>query len=335
MKAIIPAAGVGTRLRPHTYSIPKILLNVAGKPMISHIIDDLIKVKGLDEIIIIVGHLADKVEEYIRKAYSGKTKVKFEFVQQTEMLGLGHAVYQAKDYLKSEPVVIILGDTIFEFDLIGFLSQKNSSIGVKDVEDPKRFGVVETGKDGFITRMIEKPSGPEVTPSKKAIAGIYLIRNSDNLFKSIEHIIKNNVRTKNEYQLTDALQNMIDNSEKFTAFEIENWFDCGKPETLLSTNKYLLEKNFSNQDIQTFPGTLIIPPVSIGENCEIVNSIIGPDTTIGSGSQIKDSIIKNSTVGENTTIEASLLEDSIIGNEVNITGNYRRLYIGDSTDITF
>ena len=120
----------------------------------------------------------------------------------------------------------------------------------------------------------------------------------------------------------------------FTVFEI-NWFDCGKPETLLNANKYLLEKNFSNKNIPVFPGTLIIPPVAIGENCEIVNSIIGPDTTIGSGSQIKDSIIKNSTVGDNTTIEASLLEDSIIGNEVNITGNYRRLYIGDSTDITF
>ena len=285
MKAIIPAAGVGTRLRPHTYSIPKILLNVAGKPMISHIIDELITVKELDKIIIIVGHLADKVEEYM-------------------------------------------------FDLDAFISQKNSSIGVKDVDDPSRFGVVETGKDGFITRMIEKPSGPDVTPSKKAIAGIYLIQNSDKLFKSIDYIIKNNVRTKNEYQLTDALQNMIKVGEKFTIYDV-NWFDCGKPETLLSANKYLLEKNFANQKVPVFPGTLIIPPVAIGENCKIVNSIIGPDTTIGSGSQIKDSIIKNSTVGDNSTIEASLLEDSIIGNEVNITGNYRRLYIGDSTDITF
>jgi glucose-1-phosphate thymidylyltransferase len=194
---------------------------------------------------------------------------------------------------------------------------------------------VETGKEGFITRMIEKPSGPEVTPSKKAIAGIYLIQNSDELFNSIEHIIKNNVRTKNEYQLTDALQNMIENKNRFTAFEIENWFDCGKPETLLSTNKYLLEKNYTSQALPTFPGTLIIPPVSIGENCEILNSIIGPDTTIGSGTHIKDSIIKNSTLGDNSTIDAALLADSIIGNEVNITGNYRRLYIGDSTDITF
>ncbi|RPI18769.1 MAG: nucleotidyl transferase [Ignavibacteriae bacterium] len=334
MKAIIPAAGVGTRLRPHTYSIPKILLNVAGKPMISYLIDELINVKDLDTIVIIVGHLGDKVEEYIRKTYQGKTGIKFEFVRQKEMLGLAHAVYQAKDFLHNEPVVIILGDTIFEFDLVSFLSQDTSSLGVKDVEDNRRFGVVET-INGYISRMIEKPAGPEVTTSRKAIAGLYSIKNSENLIRSIEYIIANNVRTNNEFQLTDALQNMIENGEKFTAFEIENWFDCGKPETLLSTNRYLLEKNFTVQNNTTFPGTLIIPPVSIGDDCEIVNSIIGPNATIGSGSQIKDSIIKNSTVGDNSTINSTLLEDSIIGSEVNITGDYRRLYIGDSTDITF
>lgn len=334
MKAIIPAAGVGTRLRPHTYSIPKILLNVAGKPMISHLIDDLINVKDLDTIIIIVGYLGDKVEEYISKTYEGKTDIKFEFVRQKEMLGLGHAVYQAKDFLNNEPVVIILGDTIFEFDMGGFIAQDKSSLGVKDVEDPRRFGIVETEK-GYISRMIEKPSGPEVTKSKKAIAGIYLIKNSDNLIRSIDYIMANNVRTKNEFQLTDALQNMIENGEKFTAFEIENWFDCGKPETLLSTNKYLLEKKNGDLENPTFPGTLIIPPVSIGKDCEITNSIVGPYATIGSGCEIKDSIIKNSTIGDNSTINSTLLEDSIIGSEVNIVGDYRKLYIGDSTDITF
>lgn len=334
MKAIIPAAGVGTRLRPHTYSIPKILLNVAGKPMISHLIDDLINVKDLDTIIIIVGYLGDKVESYIKKTYEGKTDVKFEFVRQKEMLGLGHAVYQAKNFLSGEPVVIILGDTIFEFDLGSFIAQDKSSLGVKDVEDPGRFGIIET-KNGIITKMIEKPSGPEVTRSKKAIAGIYLIQNSDNLIHSIEYIMANNVRTKNEFQLTDALQNMIDNGEKFTAFEIENWFDCGKPETLLSTNKYLLEKKNGGLKYPSFPGTLIIPPVSIGYDCNIVNSIIGPYATIGEACEIKDSIIKNSTIGDNSTINSTLLEDSIIGSEVNIVGDYRRLYIGDTTDITF
>lgn len=334
MKAIIPAAGVGTRLRPHTYSIPKILLNVAGKPMISHLIDELIAIDKVHHIAIVIGHLGDKVVDYIENTYASVKNVDFEFIVQKEMLGLGHAVYQAKNYLTGDPVLIILGDTIFEFDLNGIVNQKYSAIGVKDVDDPSRFGIVES-KDGFITRMIEKPSGPEVTPSKKAIAGIYFIKDSSKLLKSLDHIINNNVRTKEEFQLTDALQNMIDNGEKFIPFEIQNWFDCGKPETLLSTNQYLLDKYFKNAKHNVFPHSLIIPPVFIGKNCDISKSIIGPHTTIGNGVIIKESIISNSTIGDNSSIVSSVLRDSIIGSDVNITSYHTRLYIGDSTDINF
>ena len=238
MKAIIPAAGVGIRLRPHTYSIPKILLNVAGKPMIAHLTDELVNVKEIDTIIIIVGHLGDKVQDFINDRYASNKNVKFKFVEQKEMNGLGHAVYQAKEFLKNEPVVIILGDTIFEFKMDDFFHLENSAIGVKDVDDPQRFGVIET-RNGFISKMVEKPSGPEVTPSKKAIAGLYLIKNSDRLFRSLEYIMEHNIRTQNEFQLTDALQNMIENGEKMIPFEIQNWFDCGKPETLLRCN-YLM-----------------------------------------------------------------------------------------------
>jgi len=334
MKAVIPAAGVGTRLRPHTYSMPKILLNVAGKPMISYIIDELIEVKGLDTIIIIVGHLGDKVQQYITDRYSNVKNIKFEFIEQKEMLGLGHAVYMAKDYLDDEPVVIILGDTIFEFTLADFLASKHSAIGVKEVRDPRRFGVVES-KDGFITRMVEKPANPEVSHSRNAIAGLYYIKNSAQLMKAIEYIMKHNVKTKNEFQLTDALQHMIKEGEKMIAFEIQNWFDCGKPETMLSTNKYLLEKSHSNEKFKVSDSTLIIPPVFIGEDCEIQNSIIGPFTTVGNGVKIKDTILNNSIVGENAVIENSILQDSIIGSESTVSGSYKRLYIGDSTDITF
>ena len=334
MKAIIPAAGVGTRLRPHTYSMPKILLNVAGKPMISYIIDELIEVKGLDKIIIIVGHLGDKVQQYITKKYAKAKHIKFEFVEQKEMLGLGHAVYMAKDYLNEEPVVIVLGDTIFEFNLADFLASKHSAIGVKEVEDARRFGVVES-RDGFITRMVEKPASPEVSPSRNAIAGLYYIKNASPLMGAIEYIMEHDVRTKNEFQLTDALERMIKTGEKMVEYEIRNWFDCGKPETLLSTNKYLLDKNINKKKFKVPDSTLVLPPVFIGENCKITNSIIGPHTTVGDGAQIEDSILKNSIVGDNSTIENSILKDSIIGSEVNVTGNFKRLYIGDSTDITF
>jgi glucose-1-phosphate thymidylyltransferase len=332
MKAIIPAAGIGTRLRPHTYSIPKILLNVAGKPMISHLIDELITIENIDTIAIIVGHLGDKVVDYIHTAYASISKIKFDFIEQKEMKGLGHAVYQAKKYLTGEPVLIVLGDTIFEFDLKKFASLNTSALGVRDVEDPSRFGIVEV-KDGFIIRMIEKPSGPEVTPSKLAISGLYFIKDSSKLLNSLNYIIEKNIRTKDEYQLTDALQNMIDNGVEFVPFEIQNWFDCGKPETLLSTNKYLLEKYFKNAKHNIFPNSLIIPPVFIGKDCKISNSIIGPDTTVGNGVTITESIISNTTIGDNSTILSSVLRDSIIGSDVNLTSYHIRLYLGDSTDI--
>jgi glucose-1-phosphate thymidylyltransferase len=255
-------------------------------------------------------------------------------VEQKEMHGLGHAVYQAKDHLKNEPVVIILGDTIFEFELKDFLKQNYSAIGVKDVADPSRFGVIET-RNGYISRMIEKPSGPDVTRSKKAIAGLYLIKDSDKLFSSLEYIISHNLRTKDEYQLTDALQNMIDNGEKMIPFEIQNWFDCGKPETLLSTNEYLLKKNYSKQKYPQYSTALIIPPVFIGERCEIKNSIIGPYATIGNNTKIRDAVVEHSIVGDNSQIENTILHQSIIGSEVIVKGSYRQMYIGDSTEITF
>lgn len=332
MKAIIPAAGIGTRLRPHTYSLPKILLNVAGKPMISHLIDELVRIDKIDTIAIIIGHLADKVVDYIVNTYKVTTEVKFEFIEQKDMLGLGHAIYQAKKYLDGEPVLIILGDTIFECDLKSFVSLDYTGIGFKEVEDPARFGIIETD-NGFITKMIEKPSGPEVTLSKKAIAGLYYIKNSDKLLTSLDYIINNNVRTKEDYQLTDALQHMLDNGVKMIPFEIQNWFDCGIPETLLSTNKYLLDKYFKNAKHNVFPRSLIIPPVFIGNNCEISNSIIGPHATVGNGVSIKESIISNSTIGDHSTIVSSVLRDSIIGSEVNLTSYHIRLYLGDSTDI--
>lgn len=240
MKAVIPAAGIGKRLRPLTNNIPKVLIDVAGKPMVSYIIDELLKIEEIDSIILIVGYLGDKVKEYISKTYPVSLN-KFQFAEQTEMLGLGHAVYQAKDLIGNEPVIIVLGDTIFEFNMKEFLSSEFSNIGVKDVEDITRFGIVES-KNGFITRMIEKPAGEHITKSKSAIAGVYFIKNSDRLFSSLSNNIENNIRTKDEFQLTDALQLMISEGEKFTTFHITNWFDCGKPETLKSTSEYILKK---------------------------------------------------------------------------------------------
>ena len=330
MKAIIPVAGIGTRLQPLTNTVPKVLINVAGKPMLFHLIDEIIG--KIDTVVLIVGYLGDRIIKAVTEEYSEKD-IKFEFTEQKEMLGLGHAVYHAKNYIKDEPVIIILGDTIFEFDLGSMLSGRYSAIGYKDVEDTSRFGIIES-ENGFITRMIEKPA-PGVTASKSAIAGIYFLKNGAKLFKAIEHLLKNNIRTKNEYQLTDALMKLVSDGEKMTPFEIENWFDCGKPDTLLSTNTYILNRDHLKENEEEFINTKLRQPVYIGDNCTIENSEIGPNVTVADGAVVKNSVIINSLICENANAENCRLENVVIGNGEKISGNLANTIVGDKTQSGF
>ncbi len=323
MKAIIPVAGVGSRLRPHTYTLPKVLLNVAGKPIIGHIIDKIIE-ESINEAIVIVGYLGDMIEEYLTKNYD----IKFTFIEQEERLGLGHAIYMTKSHLDSEPVFIILGDTVFEVDLSGVFKREHSALGVKEVEDPRRFGVAEV-HDGFITKLVEKPENPQ---SNLAVVGLYYIKSPQLLLSCLEHNITHNIRTKGEFQLTDALQMMIDKGEKFSTFPVEGWYDCGKPETLLYTNEKLLKSKSRYKEIF---GCVINPPVFIAEDAEIENSIIGPFATIGSKAVVKDSMIQRSIIGERAKVSAMLLKESIVGNNARVEGNFRRINLGDSSEVDF
>ena len=322
MKAIIPVAGVGSRLRPHTFSHPKVLLNVAGKPIIGHIMDKLIS-SGIDEAIIIVGYLGEMIEQYLTSHYS----IKLTFVTQSEQLGLAHAVQMCRPYLSDdEPVFIILGDTIFDVDLLPVLSGDISTLGVKEVDDPRRFGVAVT-EGNAITRLVEKPDQPV---SNLAIVGLYFLRSAGTLFGSIDYIINSNIRTKGEYQLTDALQHMINGGESFTIFPVQGWYDCGKPETLLSTNETLLQKSLA---VRTLPGCIINPPVFIAETASISNAIIGPNTTIAEHAVITDAIIKNSIIGEQSTVGNVILDGSIIGNHASVEGSDNNVNIGDYSEI--
>lgn len=324
MKAIIPVAGMGSRLRPHTYTIPKVMLNVAGKPIIGHIFDKLIE-DGITEATVIIGYKGDVVENYLRSNYN----IPIDFVEQNELLGLGHSIWVAqRTFSDSEPIFIILGDTIFDVDLKKVLKGKHSSLGVKWVEDPRRFGVAEV-EEGNIKRLIEKPENPT---SNLAIVGLYYITKPKKLKDALNHLMDNNIRTKNEFQLTDALQNMISEGEKFTTFNVEGWYDCGKPETLLSTNQVLLSMKGSNAKIS---GVVINPPVFIHPNAKIKNSVIGPNTTIGENAIINDSIIINSIIGTDATVQTALLRESIVGNGACITGHYRKTNVGDMTEIDF
>ncbi len=328
MKVIIPVAGFGTRLRPHTLTKPKVLLNVGGKPMIHYIIEQLVKEKIATSIVMVTGFLGDMIKEYLDDTF----RFKFTYVTQEEPKGLGHAVYCAKEsFLKNDETLIILGDTLFDVDLRKLIDNKHSVIGVKKVDDPRRFGVVEKTKSGMITRFVEKPASAKVSPSNEAIVGLYYLKNSDSLFTSLEHVMDNNITVKGEFQLTDALEHMLSCGEKMTTYNVDGWLDCGKPETLLETNRYILSKskktNFAGTDSK------IIHPVFIGKNVVIKQSIVGPNATINDGCIITNSVIENSIIEKNTRIENAIVKESIIGESVAVKFQQQILNIGSNSEI--
>jgi glucose-1-phosphate thymidylyltransferase len=323
MRAVIPVAGVGSRLRPHTYSIPKVLLNVAGKPIIGHILDRLVE-NGINEATIITGYLGDKIIEYVEANY----RIHVDFIEQEERQGLGQAIYSARGTFGSDPILIILGDTIFEFDLSGLLKSDFSSIGLKEVEDPRRFGVAAL-QNGYVKQLLEKPENP---PTNLALVGLYYIKNPRLLIESLEHIITRGMRTKGEFQLTDGLQLMIQRGEKIRPFTVDGWYDCGNQETLLATNRHLLEKKSTARNIE---GVVVLPPVYLSPTCQITSSVIGPYATIADGALVEESIVRNSIVSEEATVQKALLEGSIVGNNAAVRGTYKRINIGDSSEIDF
>ena len=326
MHAIIPVAGVGSRLRPHTYTLPKVLLNVAGKPILGHILDRL-RSDGVTSATIVVGYMGNLVEAYVRTHYHD---LKTNFVTQDELLGLGHSIWVARESFppKGEPLLIILGDTIFDVDLKPVFASQTSSLGVKIVDDPRRFGVAELS-GGFISRLVEKPEKPA---TNLAVVGLYYIKDPLKLLKALNTLVEGNHKTKGEFQLTDALQMLIEGGEKFTTFQVDGWYDCGKPETLLSTNRHLLTQHPKDRKIE---GVVTIPPVYIAANAVIRNSIIGPFATIGEKAHVNDSIIRNSIMGDESSVSGVLLDNSIVGNNGAVKGGFKRVNAGDSSEVDF
>jgi len=323
MRAIIPVAGFGSRLRPHTFTLPKVLINVGGKPILGHIMDKIIR-DGFTEATLIVGYLGEQVAEYVRANYD----IRLDIVEQEERKGLAHAIHIARHTIGDEPVLIILGDTIFDVDLKPVLAGKHSAIGVKHVEDPRRFGIAEIS-DGMVTRLVEKPEKPT---SNNAIVGLYWITRPAGLLSSIDSIMRKGKKTKGEFQLTDALEEMRAAGEKIGTFTVDGWYDCGKPETLLETNRHML-KSVAPQDPP--PGVVVIPPVYISPEAEITGSVIGPYATLARGVSVSDSIVRDSIIGENAKVRMSLLDNSIVGDNAVVTGSFKRINIGDSSEIDF
>ncbi|HFC00076.1 MAG TPA: glucose-1-phosphate thymidylyltransferase [Phaeodactylibacter sp.] len=330
MKAVIPVAGAGTNLRPLTYTQPKPLIPVAGKTIISFIIDQLVDA-GVKDFVFIIGYLGEKIKNFVEENYP---KLHMEFVYQKERFGLGHAIWSAKDILKNEDrIFIVLGDTIFDVDFKAMMDTETSCLGTQKVEDPRDFGVVEKDEYGVVSKVIEKPKIPK---SNLAMVGLYKIDKVNLLLDSIEYNIKNDIRTYGEFQLTDGLQRMIEQGAKFVTFPVNNWFDCGKKEILLETNAMLLDKKtYGSSSLPNFEGTIIIHPVSIGEGCQIKNSIIGPHVSIGSHTSIDYSIIKESIIGSYASIAEIVLKNSVVGSDAAIKGWSQSLNIGDNTEIDF
>ncbi|MBU1706730.1 NTP transferase domain-containing protein [bacterium] len=324
MKTIIPVAGVGTRLRPHTFTVPKVLLNVAGKPILGHLLDHL-QEAGIQSVTIVVGPMGDLIEKYVRDNY----KFEATFITQLEARGLGHAVSLALTE-DDDDILIVLGDTLFDFDLKTVLNtSKTSAIGVAKVEDPRRFGVVEV-ENSRVTRLVEKPENPK---SNLVIIGVYLIRNSAGLRRAIKMLFDRNLTTQGEFQLTDALQLMIEEGEPIGVFPIDGWHDCRKVETLLETNRFLLDQDPECRTPAPRAMTVLVPPVYIHPSAKIENAIIGPYATIAEGAIVTDAMVRNSIVGQGAEVRAALVEGSLVGNNAGIVGQFKHYNVGDSSEI--
>lgn len=321
MKVVIPLAGFGTRLRPHTFTKPKPLVNVAGKPVLAHILDPLM---GLDveEMVFIVGHLGEQIRDYVSSHY----RVPAQYVEQRELKGQAHALHLAREHLTG-PLFIIFVDTIFEADLSHLPTDCDGIFYVKEVEDPRRFGIAILDEEQrFVTRVVEKPADPV---SNLAVIGAYYIRDGERLQAAVDELLRRDIKTKGEYYLADALQLMIDGGAKFISVTVDVWEDCGKPEAVLQTNRYLLTKTGGR--VGGSRDSIIVPPVYIADSAKVEHSVIGPYVTIAEGAVVRHSIIKDSIINAGACIEDAMLNLSIIGDNAHVRGSYDQLNVGDSS----
>jgi glucose-1-phosphate thymidylyltransferase len=327
VKVVIPLAGKGTRLRPHTNVTPKPLLRVGDKPVMSYILDDL-RDLGVHEAVFITGHLKERVEEYMSEAY---VDFLVHYVEQPVQNGTAGAVELARPYIDEE-LLIIFADTLFDADLAIVKRLPDDVAGViwvKEVEDYQRFGVVVTDDEGNMRQIIEKPSEPI---SRLANIGLYYIRDWKLLFEGIDHTLKAPPGPSGEYYLTDAFQYMIDQGAKIRTVPVEGWYDAGKPETLLETNRHVLSTTRSARPADK-PGVVIHDPVHVAEGVDLADSEIGPNVTLGRGTAISGSRIRDTIVGSNSRLARCDLHDSLIGNGVLLSGAKGQVDIGDDSSV--
>lgn len=325
MKVIIPLAGKGTRLRPHTHTVPKPMLKVAGKPVMDYVMDDVKKLGTVTEVIYITGHLKEAVEQHARTVHAALPAT---FIEQKVQDGTAGAIALAKAYVQ-EPVLIIFVDTIFDADLsIVNTTEADGIIWTKTVEDYQRFGVVVTDERGMMTRIVEKPKEPI---SKRANIGLYYVRNWRLLFEGIDHVLAS-PPNKGEFYLTDAFQYMIDHGAKLQVVDVEGWYDAGQVETLLDTNRVMLEKGRARKPAPT-PGVTFIDPVYVEDGVSLRDATIGPNVSIGSGTTIEGAVIRHSVIGHKAQVRHSSLEASLVGDHAIVEHVRGTVSVGDHAEV--
>ncbi len=331
MNVIIPMAGMGTRLRPLTLTTPKPLVKIAGKAIVSWLLGNLSEIipEPLEKIGFVIGNFPDVVIQEL-KQLAEKLNAKPEFFIQKQPLGTAHAIYMAKKLLQGK-TLIAFADTIFFARNILQLSHE-AIIFTKSVENPEQYGVVVTDSSNKVIKFVEKP---KQFVSNQAIVGIYYFKNGEKLLYEIEYLLNNNIMVKGEYQLTDALENLLKKGLDFKTYNIEHWLDTGNPHLLLKTSEFILQytyepSKFINSQLHS---SVIIPPVYIGKNTNITNSVIGPYVSIEDNAVISNSIIKNSIIFENANIINSNLKNSIIGQKGRVEVQSKSVVISDFSDL--
>ncbi|MBD3903640.1 sugar phosphate nucleotidyltransferase [Chryseobacterium sp. Ch-15] len=335
MKIIVPMAGKGSRLRPHTLTVPKPLIPIAGKPIVQRLVEDIAKVAGekIEEVAFIIGDFGAEVEASLLKI-AEKLGAKGTIYHQLEPLGTAHSIKCAEESMQGN-VVIAYADTLFRAD---FTLDTNSDgvIWVKKVDDPSAFGVVKLDDYGFITDFVEKPA---TFVSDLAIIGIYYFNSAEKLMSEINHIMDNNIKVSGEYQLTTALENLRQAGAKFSLGKVDDWMDCGNKNATVETNGKILE--YEKDEFTEFPqsaniqNSLIIQPCYIGEGVEISNSKIGPYVSLGKGTKVINSNIDNSLIQEKTIIDHGNLSNSMIGSSAHYYGVAREISLGDFSVLDF
>lgn len=327
VRVVIPIAGAGVRLRPHTFIQPKPLIPIAGRPLLGHIMDGLIQA-GFKDFVFVLGYLSEKVQHFVSSYYEAYTHIRF--VYQEHRLGLAHAVSLTRPYFaEGEPMLIFLGDTLLEVDWEKVKTSPSSLVGVAPVERPTEFGVAEMDAENWVTRLVEKPSIPR---SNQALVGLYLIQETKMLFEAIEYLIRKNLTSHGEYQLTDALQYLLERGVRIRGMPVSHWLNCEQRENLLAANRTLLQRSFVGFTAE-YPYSVIIPPVYIPHDCKIYRAIIGPYVSLGEGAEIQNAVIQDSIIGAHSRVRNMILRNSVVGGDCLLVGREGSLDLGENTVI--